>query len=684
MSYGKRIVFISIAVLAFVFGLPAQSQADDPTPDPVVKELIDQLRTGNPKDRKLAAAWLGIMGDRSAIPALIDQLGPQYPDVADMPMVSLGWLEAKQAIAPLVKILAEGDANAGLPASYALGRIGDRKAVGLLMEGLRRCDPRQTSRISSLLYALGWLGTAGEARTILHQDEFSHVRGVSTRADVSEAILRMGGRGLEQDFLELLEGKWSSYGVDKGLAIRALGWIRSRKAVEPLTEILADSNADIYQRRAVLSSLEQIATPEAIKAIRMQLLADNEAVARQAVESLGTLRDRASADAVFAVAEACLTDEDDRSKSRLLRESVRALIRMGDPRGLDIWKKNPRRFGTSRGRSLAYAIGESGLKEAPEALGRIVSERLDHEKQFAAIMLGRLKARSQVPALLKALPAAKSRTRSAICKALGDIGDSRATSALVKVLEDPNSHALWNASMIALGKIADRNAIPALRRKLNRDDPRRFQYAAVALHRCGDANALPEVIAAMGAEDWKLRWQAIRAAGQMGDVRALPVLRKQLASPVAIYRTEAATALGDIGDANAIPDVRKLLEDRNFRLRAAAADALGKLGDTPSLDRLRKMLASGDTIHERAAAADALVQLDPNAAPGEVLEKIRSAPGLHKMRLLEALRHDTPAARKALKAVLDLPDADIRRSARDMLDKLTPRHTRPRSGNAER
>jgi HEAT repeat protein len=86
----------------------------------------------------------------------------------------------------------------------------------------------------------------------------------------------------------------------------------------------------------------------------------------------------------------------------------------------------------------------------------------DHEMCIvAAKKLGATKDPAVVPALIQALVNRPDDLRSAVIRALAEIGDKSATPALIQLLHDPNP-LIASASADALGYIRDAKAVPNL------------------------------------------------------------------------------------------------------------------------------------------------------------------------------------------------------------------------------
>jgi HEAT repeat protein len=152
-------------------------------------------------------------------------------------------------------------------------------------------------------------------------------------------------------------------------------------------------------------------------------------------------------------------------------------------------------------------------------------------------------------------PDVHARARSLACWALGRLGDKEAIPAILRALEDDDL-SVRVASAHALGELDDALAVEPLIRSLKLDpslDVR--QMAAWSLGRIGDATALNPLVAVLGAleESPSVRAECAEALGELGQDAAVMPLLEALRDPSPEVRFFSAFALGQIGDVRALP-----------------------------------------------------------------------------------------------------------------------------------
>ena len=107
------------------------------------------------------AAWaLGALGNRRAVPLLSRSLADTEPNVRKRSAWALGALDASEAIPALVEALKDTDAGVREQAAWALGAIGDRRAVDGLVAAL-------SDSVAAVRKQAAWaLGAIGDSRAV--------------------------------------------------------------------------------------------------------------------------------------------------------------------------------------------------------------------------------------------------------------------------------------------------------------------------------------------------------------------------------------------------------------------------------------------------------------------------------------------------------------------------------------
>ncbi|RKZ22316.1 hypothetical protein DRQ23_05365 [bacterium] len=251
-----------------------------------VRPLIQVL--GNIKDEDwdvidATLEALGKIGDEEAVDPLIEILGfwewdtsGDPPDVEEFKWrvssgaaKALGKIGSKKAVRPLIKALKAEELDLVIEAAQALGKIGDKRAIKPLVQLLKSAKPIDLlflrKVLAKSLYRLEWEPEHIEekAQFFLWTKKFNE-------------LVRMG-KSAVKTLVESLEDLDSDI---RQSAVKALGMIRSKKAVIPLIKLLRE---DEDVRVEVAKALGEIGDKRAIEPLR-EFLKDKDPMVRKAVK----------------------------------------------------------------------------------------------------------------------------------------------------------------------------------------------------------------------------------------------------------------------------------------------------------------------------------------------------------------------------------------------------------------
>ena len=191
--------------------------------------------------RAEAADALGELGDRRAVPVLIEALGERYKDeVVRSAARALGDIGDREAVPALVRVLKARLDRFSVDVVEALGKLGDPRAGQALIDTLDRYryhDSRHTSRvISSTAEALGRLGVVRAIPHLLAQLHQGHRREVVA---VTGALKQLGDTLAVEVTIDLLESAGYDYS-ERERATQVLGALEDPHAVPPLIRALEE------------------------------------------------------------------------------------------------------------------------------------------------------------------------------------------------------------------------------------------------------------------------------------------------------------------------------------------------------------------------------------------------------------------------------------------------------------
>jgi len=206
------------------------------------RRLIVRLRSDRARDRSKAAADLGNVGTREAVPALIAALADPDDHVRQFVASALGNLGDTRAVDPLVHALRSDEEHVRQAAAYALGDIGSDRAEPALAATLGDANKHVRQAAAS---ALGYLRDprAVPALVRLLSDSEAHVRAAALRS-----LGALGARATVSAVAERYEVASDPY--ERLEAARALGQLGDFRGVGTLAAMLQDDSEQFLRRDA--------------------------------------------------------------------------------------------------------------------------------------------------------------------------------------------------------------------------------------------------------------------------------------------------------------------------------------------------------------------------------------------------------------------------------------------------
>jgi HEAT repeat protein len=246
----------------------------------------------------------------------------------------------------------------------------------------------------------------------------------------------------------------------------------------------------------------------------------------------------------------------------------------------------------------AKALGKIGDRRATEALAGALYDAWHQVRRAGAEALGQVGGPGVVPPLIKTLldPAADARLREAASAALVHVSEPSVAPLIAEI----GGHASDIAPVLA--RLGTLSVTPLIERLADPDEAPR-EGAAYALGEIGDTRAVEPLMVACREGSLRQRVAAGLALGRIGDERALDLLQASLTDESAAMRGMAAEALGHLGVPRAVPSLLAAFGDGNPAVRGAVAVALGHLKDAAALDPLVAALHDPSPDVRRAAVA---------------------------------------------------------------------------------
>ena len=143
-----------------------------------VAALYQSSKSDDPRIRRYLAIVLGRLGDRRATPLLLDGLNDKDIENRVYAMLALGELRDPAAAPALAKLTTDPERDVRKTAVYALGTINDPRAVPALAQALndQEADVRWNAAVS--LAGLGDRRAVGPLKEMLDRERLARVTGM--------------------------------------------------------------------------------------------------------------------------------------------------------------------------------------------------------------------------------------------------------------------------------------------------------------------------------------------------------------------------------------------------------------------------------------------------------------------------------------------------------------------------
>jgi HEAT repeat protein len=501
---------------------------------------------------------------------------------------TLGKLKEPQAVAGLIEVLIDENADVRKEADYALARIG-MPALPRLIKSLQHKDPDMRGAVIKVLGRIAEPDTVPHLIASLTDTDWPQTEEVRVCDLAAIALEHIG----TEEALSAIDA-WREHVKTKAANSKLHARIRSSQTTiidteKSLDELVADLQRQEWSvRRDAVEAMGLLDNENAIPHIQSMLDDEDRMVRWTAVKALDNF---ASQEAVIGLTQA-LRDED----SMVYDVAASALSKRGEP--------------AIPGLVAAISNDNVDLRgSAIEALGEIGSE-------------------TAIPYLVDALQDTECPQweDNSICDLAADalkrIGTEQALLALDQwlkhnphVIPEPVAHTEQEfTSLLQLDEqyhTEDRHraALIDFLDALEEGDWKNQHKIAKDLRQhlktLDDPQGIEEVqrlSGAMGNDETIVRWTATEALALIGDETATSSLLHALHDKSWTVRLTAIRGMVNMKKDAAITGLLQVIDDKNPLVREAVAETLGKLGNPDISEYLTKMLEDDDDFVRRAAA----------------------------------------------------------------------------------
>lgn len=546
--------------------------------DQAVPPLIAALESPDAKTRARVAKALGLIGDKTAIPALTDMLTDESDNIlnnaASEAAKALAAIGDPSVVPALIQALDDWRQKDEFYSSFVkaeiveiLGSFADPLILPVMLEALEDEDESVRANAVTVLGKLQDKSVASRLVDML-KDESSDVREATI-----EALGKLGDPCATEPLINVLlhDTQQGLFSNPRSKAAVALAVIGDERAISPLGQALRD-NKD-YVRLSAAKALIIIGNSQAVPDLTKALEDNEDEIRATACEALAVIGDAKAVPALIKT----LKDPEESVRNN----AIEALGTIRDPRAIPALTEFFSEDDYFTQIISKEAVGSFGAAAIPE-MGALLKHKSEEVRDTAASVIREIKDPSAITLLVELLHDRRDETKEIAASLLADISDTHAIPTLLRLLDD------------------------------RQEDIRLF--ATEILGRIGDEQAIPALVKCLDDRQDSVRAAAVAALGRIGGAQVRDHLVNALNDRDSLVRVTAASTLGDSGDRQAIPALRGLIEDADEDVQNVAIQSLLRLGDVEILPHFTEMLRTSEDEND-VAMADMLDSIeDPNIA----------------------------------------------------------------------
>ncbi len=414
--------------------------------------LLDALTSDVAAYRGHAARSLGIKGVSSAVPRMLEMLADpgEQPSVLAEVFFALGRIGDRRAVAPLMDFVANSPRAVNrMDAAHALGILHAAESAPTLVKALSDPDFRVAN---AALDALGFFDSPIALDALLRTLETAAEQTTRLRA-----IRSLGRVGKAEAVARLLAFMAPGTGRSQQVAvITALGRIGSEKAAQPL-QLLLQKSQDPELKARIVIALASIHTGDATTAL---------------IESLG--------DPIWEVRYFAILGLQQRKAPEVAGKL--AMIYRAEQRVLDAALAGPRLDAKIADRSLRmqqavlrtslesnpaanlmlFVAGTKSVPLRPDSADALHLLELIHERRrIATVALGYTRAPDALPLLRNLVADPHHSIRTSAVRSFGVLGDGAGVEYAARRIDDSSAEVRWTLADV-LGRVRTKNGVQEL------------------------------------------------------------------------------------------------------------------------------------------------------------------------------------------------------------------------------
>lgn len=477
--------------------------------DKAIDILIRSLDHRNPDVTNASASILSVMGDRS-FSRLIAELQFDYTRTVSIARI-LGWIKDPRAIDPLVKVLGFSNNTGAIEALQKFGpqvipplktilHSGNPTARKNALYILQRLNaPEMFEPLTKALDDAAICRDAALALAKLRQPAYPILLAALEDKDKDwkreAACVGLGSLSMPQATSALILALEDEKSNVRAAAALALGSLKQSQAIPSLLLALGDSDYNVASNaKKALENLDEQQLAKAIEDVKYgkpeDLIKLNDSRAIPALFNMLGNKNKTTREGVLQVLDSLGEATFIKAFTDALATKPNALINLDDERAIRPLVQLVLHGESNERRAAALCLGKWSSK-GYGTLVKLIGVTDYSAKEAVIFGLGQSGQETALDHLFDALENKATHINNQIVRAIGDLGDFRATARLTNLLEDKTqSNSLRCELATALGKIGDPGALGSLKLAAQDNDSNLRQNAVTAIGEIDNSDAL--------------------------------------------------------------------------------------------------------------------------------------------------------------------------------------------------
>lgn len=445
-------------------------------------------------------------------------------------------LRACELIAPLRNDTQESVRHA---VAMAVGELKDRQAVAVALELL---DDTSPSVVEESIRSLRKLADTSAVRPLMYVGLDNQL----LRIHAMEVVVHFG----ESAVTELLSLLNEAHPASLGDTVTALGRIGDKRAVPSLMLLMDQADPRLLPK--VLEAIGRLGDSSALAKIINLLDDPDDSIKLQAIKAVQRMPSRRAEKPILRIMRSTQNRE-------LKRHAILALATTASENAIPALEEALTTADHDLKKTIAESLGQISTISASEKLVELLNERDPVIVTKALKGMRKSPPLSAIPALTRLAKHPNSDIRRYSIEAFAGLDDAAAYDLLEQHLLNDESTRVRAAAARGLGRIGNKQAIPALERSLRGESTVRCA-AIQSLTALNDGSVIPALLASLKDSSPEVRYHAVSGLGKLRANQAINRIVGMLEDPDDTVRLGAAKALQDLGSKRTgLPWTRKIV-----------------------------------------------------------------------------------------------------------------------------